>query len=238
MNANHLFNSLAKPGFVQSQLRDAVGHLRNLVTSDEYARAYRFAKPFTMSGDCRLRGLYDAVREVGQRGVAGDVVECGTARGGSAALLAKAILDSGVRRRLWVFDTFEGIPPPTLDDPDYEVAKDFTGAFRGSLEGVRGLIDRTGLADVTLVRGRFQDTLSDSAVRTIAVLHVDGDWYDSVKCCLDELFPLVSAGGIIQIDDYGHWEGARKAVDEFMKTWHLSPDLRVLDYTGRQFTKP
>ena len=75
-------------------------------------------------------------------------------------------------------------------------------------------------------------------MRAIAVLHLDGDWYDSVKVCLEHFYDRVSPGGIIQIDDYGHWQGARKAVDEFMATRHITVPLRYLDYTGRQLVKP
>src|SRR5207244_2320137 len=75
-------------------------------------------------------------------------------------------------------------------------------------------------------------------VSAIVVLHLDGDWYDSVKVCLAHLYDRVSPGGIIQIDDYGHWQGARKAVDEFMAARHITVPLRYLDYTGRQLVKP
>jgi (2Fe-2S) ferredoxin len=88
------------------------------------------------------------------------------------------------------------------------------------------------------VKGLFQDTVPRCDVGPIAVLHLDGDWYESVKVCLDHLYDRVSPGGVIQIDDYGHWEGARKAVDEFMVARRLTGPLRYLDYTGRQLIKP
>lgn len=142
-------------------------------------------------------------------------------------------------RTLWVFDTFEGIPPPTMDDPDHEIAKLYTGAFRGDLEEVQALFQSLGiLTQAKLIKGLFQDTMPRSEVGAIAVLHLDGDWYESVKVCLDHLYDRVSPGGVIQIDDYGHWEGARKAVDEFMQTREIRAPFRCLDYTGRQFVKP
>jgi len=173
------------------------------------------------------------------RHIPGDVVECGTARGGSAALMGLALKEAGAARTLWVFDTFEGIPAPTVADPDHEIATLYTGAFRGGLDEVQDLFRRLGILDrAKLVKGLFQDTVPRSDVRAIAVLHLDGDWYDSVKVCLEYLYDRVSPGGIIQIDDYGHWQGARKAVDEFMTARHITVPLRYLDYTGRQLIKP
>jgi hypothetical protein len=103
---------------------------------------------------------------------------------------------------------------------------------------VQDLFRRLDLLDnVELVPGRFEDTLPISRVQAIAVLHVDGDWYESVRVCLESLYDRVVAGGIVQIDDYGHWEGARRAVDEFFAKRGLSPVLSRIDYTGRQFTK-
>jgi predicted O-methyltransferase YrrM len=174
-----------------------------------------------------------------ERDIPGDVVECGTARGGSAALMGLTLERLGAPRTLWVFDTFEGIPPPTADDPDEEIARLYTGSFRGDRAEVEALFGRLGiLARTRLVKGLFQDTVPAAAVGAIAVLHLDGDWYESVKVCLDHLYDRVSPGGVIQIDDYGHWEGARKAVDEFMSRRAIAAPLRYVDYTGRQFVKP
>jgi hypothetical protein len=75
-------------------------------------------------------------------------------------------------------------------------------------------------------------------VSPIAVLHLDGDWHDSVWTCFEQLYHRVSPGGIIQIDDYGHWAGARKATDTFLGRHAPGVRLRYVDYTGRQMTKP
>jgi hypothetical protein len=191
-----------------------------------------------MSGDARLRGLYAAIQHVAEQQVPGAIVECGTARGGSAALLGLALKRFNERRPLWVFDTFEGMPPPTAADPDYELAAPYTGHFRGELAEVTSLFARLEiLENARLVKGRFEDTIPQADIAKIAVLHIDGDWYESVKVCLDQLYDRVSPGGVIQIDDYGHWEGARKAVDEFLLARHIPQALRYLDYTGRQLLK-
>lgn len=226
-------------GWVLSQTRDAwLGAWNRLVSQSEFALLYRAVRPFTMCGPARLQGLHRAVREVIVRQVPGSIVECGTARGGSAALMGLTLKQMGARRPLWVFDTFDGIPSPTPDDPDLEIGRLYTGQFRGDLEEVRELFGRLGiLGDAHLVRGLFQETLPVTDVASIAVLHLDGDWYESVKVCLDHLYDRVSSGGIIQIDDYGHWEGARKATDEFLQRRGIRTPLGRLDYSGRQLVK-
>lgn len=239
MDSRQLWKVLKTPGGATSQVRDVWAHFRNAFRQDSYARIYRTVRPYTMSGNARLHGLYEAVGSVARRGIDGDIVECGTARGGSAALLGLTMKEHRLDRLLWIFDTFEGIPPPTTADPDFEMAANYTGHFRGELPEVAGLLGRLGLLTQSrLVQGRFEDTLPTSEVRTISVLHIDGDWYHSVRTCLEHLFDRVSPGGIIQIDDYGHWEGARKAVDEFLVERRVREPLRYVDYTGRQLVKP
>jgi O-methyltransferase len=174
-----------------------------------------------------------------RRRIAGDLVECGAARGGSALLLTLAAARLGDARRTWVFDTFEGLPEPSAADPDFAEAKQYVGTCRGELHEVEALFASAGVRDrVTFVKGLFQDTLAERPVPRIAVLHLDGDWYDSVRVCLERLYDGVAPGGIIQIDDYGHWAGARKAVDEFFRRRGMPARLRYVDYTGRTFTKP
>ena len=149
-----------------------------------------------------------------------------------------ALERAGAERTLWAFDTFEGIPPATEADPDFAIARLYTGEFRGEQAEVEALLARLGVLERTrLVKGLFQDTVPTAPIGAIAVLHLDGDWYESVKVCLDHLYDRVSPGGVIQIDDYGHWEGARKAVDEFLAHRGLTPRLRWIDYTGRQWIK-
>ena len=111
------------------------------------------------------------------------------------------------------------------------------GSFAGLLEEVSQRLSETGFLDRTvLVKGLFQDTLLRPEVERIAVMHLDGDWYDSIKVCLDSLFERVSPGGIVQIDDYGTWAGTRKATDEFVENHRLK--LHYIDHAGRQIVKP
>jgi predicted O-methyltransferase YrrM len=233
------FRRLSSPRFVASILRNAALTAWAAVSPDEFSRLYRRIRQFTMVSNARLRALYHGIRRIEEDGIPGDVVECGMASGGSAALMALALRELGSSRRLWGFDSFEGMPEPTRDDPDFEVARAFVGSCRGDLEKVRQLFVGLGVSDhSTIVPGRFQDSLPAAGIREIALLHVDADWYESVRFCLEQLYPLVSPGGLIQIDDYGYWEGTRKAVDEFFGHLANPPELGVIDYAGRQASKP
>jgi O-methyltransferase len=206
----------------------------------EFSRLYRRVRKLTMCSNARLRGLHRAVRHVVAHSIPGDVVECGAARGGSAALMGLTLRQLGAdERTLWVFDTFEGLPPPSAEDPDYEIAAPYTGSCAGSFEEVTQAFRRLGIAEHSrLVKGLYEHTLAAAPVERIAVLHIDADWYLSVRCCLDSLYDKVVPGGVIQFDDYGWWQGARKAVDEFFAARSLAPGLLRLDYAGRQFIKP
>ena len=88
------------------------------------------------------------------------------------------------------------------------------------------------------MRGLFQKTLPTTEISKIALLHIDGDWYESVRACLENLYDKVTPGGFIQFDDYGYWKGARKAVDEFLENRHIEAPLRRVDYSGRVLLKP
>jgi O-methyltransferase len=211
----------------------------NLVSPAEFSSLYRQVRTHTMCSDARLRGLYEGLRYVVREGIPGDVVECGSALGGSAALMALTLRKLQAQRRIWLFDTFEGLPAPSSEDPDLEFASLFTGSCVGTIEEVRELFDRFGLAaEVTLVKGLFQETLPVTPISQICLLHIDGDWYESVRACLDHLYDQVVPRGVIQFDDYGYWKGARKAVDEFLEQRQIPAALQQLDYSGRFLIKP
>ena len=209
------------------------------IAPSEFASLYRQVRTHTMCSNARLRGLYRGVRYVVGREIPGDVVECGAARGGSAALMALTLRELKAQRSIWLFDTFEGLPAPTSQDPDFEIADLFTGTCVGTLDEVRALFNGLHAAEnVYFVKGLFQQTLPAAPMSEIALLHIDGDWYESVKVCLDSLYDKVVPGGVIQFDDYGYWKGARKAVDEFLEQRGINARLQRLDYSGRFLIKP
>jgi hypothetical protein len=189
----------------------------------------------------------EAVRYVERRGLTGDVVECGVWRGGSSMAMALELLRLGnTDRVLHLFDTFEGMPVPGDTDVDLEgisavqrLAEEdpATGLVwaKASQEDVRVNLHSTGypMAKVHLVRGKVEDTIPDQAPEQIAILRLDTDWYASTAHELAHLVPRVVRGGVLMIDDYGHWQGARKAVDEFLEGPGRHLFLHRIDYTGR-----
>ena len=170
----------------------------------------------------RLASLGQAVMWAEQNSFVGDLVECGCFRGGSAAMMGLCC----PKRRLWLFDSFEGLPPAS--EVDGRRAQQWTGACRSSEDEIRGFLEDEGLSRFKMVKGWFKDTLPPAKPEQIAVLHIDVDWYESTKSCLEGLYDRVVPGGVVQIDDYQSWPGARKAVDEFLET-HQPQEMRIVD---------
>jgi O-methyltransferase len=203
-----------------------------------------WVKPFTMTSPERLYGLHEACDYLLREDVPGDFVECGVWRGGSSMVMSLAL--AGVDgRRLWLYDTFEGMVAP--DERDGELANrqwvehQSLGKqwARSPLEEVQHNIALTGLpADrVNYVAGKVQDTIPATAPEQIALLRLDTDWYESTRHELEHLWDRLSWGGVLIIDDYGHYEGSRRATDEFFAARSSRPLLSRLDYTGRLAVK-
>lgn len=189
---------------------------------------------YTMLGSRRGRTLHRLAERVDRDGVPGAFVDCGVWNGGSTILMALGAGD----RELWAFDSFEGLPTPT--EVDGELSFEYIGACLGSEDRLREGIARYADADRLNIRaGWFQDTLAEAAseVGQVALLHCDGDWYESVRLTLDVFYPLVSAGGYVVIDDYGAWPGARHATDEYRREVGDRGRLRRIDHTGRYWRK-
>jgi len=228
-------------------LRRAIGSrwgwfLHGLPSVPRAAALFRVRRAtMTMSGRCR--SLWDQCQEVFRHHVPGSLVECGVWRGGSAAVMALAARSAGQDRALHLFDSFEGLPEPT--EIDEAKAIDYSGGRAGGklssidrckagLEEVRGfLFGQLGLdpARVHFHVGWFQDTLPADAptLGPIALLRLDGDWYESTAVCLEHLYPLLSPGGIIVLDDYFAWAGCKKATDEYRAKHGITAPLRQID---------
>lgn len=208
--------------------------------------------------------LYEQVVYCEKNNIEGDFVECGTWKGGAMGLMALANMQNSSRRRnLHLFDAFEEIcqPDELLDDPKLisEVKKQTKiKKFSDSLEPMKGIYDQYGGAG-TLVenkklleetihypaskihyhKGWFQDTVPVDAagIHSIAILRLDGDWYQSTKICLEHLFDRVVPGGVVIIDDYGYNIGCKNAVDEFLASRGLNPLLHYVNKITRYFIK-
>jgi O-methyltransferase len=199
---------------------------------------YRTVLPYTMIGLKRLRALDRLACRIDELGIPGDVVECGTCNGGSGALLARVACRSRYGRRVWLLDSFAGLPAPGRHDPP--TAARHTGLCRGSPECVRHVLRRVGVPDeaTTLVKGWFQDTLPSLPVGAIALLHVDADWYESVRTVLDHLYAKVAPGGFVVLDDYGYWEGCRRAWEDYCAEHALRVDMTWIDGNAAYLQKP
>ena len=207
--------------------------------------------PYTMTSPERILARCDAVDYVCQNKIAGDIVECGVWKGGSMAAVARTLRELGTTdRTLWMYDTFDGMSEPTENDVDLHgraadqmlAQADEANAeshdsiwCRCSLEKVKGTLKDTGYSESQLrfVKGKVEDTLPKESPDQIAILRLDTDWYESTRCELEILFPKLVPGGVLIIDDYGHWQGCRKAVDEHFSANNVRMFLHRVDYTGR-----
>lgn len=200
----------------------------------------RLARRYTMISPALLFRMYDIAQEADESGVEGAVVECGVWNGGSAALLAVAAMGRRGDRDIWLFDSFEGLPPPTERDPEAVRAGYFPGWNTGSESRVREIWRELRLPPgrLRILRGWFSETFPRAGVRSIAVLHIDCDWYESVKLCLERFYDSVRPGGVIFMNDYNVYSGANEAVHEFLAERGAPVQVRLLGKAGAWFSKP
>jgi O-methyltransferase len=221
--------------------------------TDEQIKLWRAVRDYTMTSPERVIGLQDAVRSVVTNAVPGALVECGVWRGGSSMVMALTLRELGETfRDIFLFDTFEGMVDAGPEDRSHagKSARDLLRKTRRStgkniwciatLDDVRANLVQTGYPPerLHLIPGKVEDTIPAEAPEQIALLRLDTDWYESTRHELLYLYERVSPGGLVIIDDYGHWEGARKATEEFVGTLRPRPILFRLDYTGRAMIKP
>jgi hypothetical protein len=209
--------------------------------------------PYTMTGVPRLQALIDAVRYVERRGVPGAFVECGVWRGGSVlAMISTLQATRGSDRAIWLYDTFEGMTEPTERDvsafeppalsvwreAEQKGVRPWSEVFGSDVfneDDVRRTVTATGYPSERLhfVRGPVEETIpGEIPDRPLALLRLDTDWYASTRHELEHLYPRLETGGVLIVDDYGHHDGCRQAVDEYFEG---QPPLMMtrIDYTGR-----
>jgi len=212
----------------------------------EFQQWLPVVRPYTFLSEARLLSLYRLTKEICLADVPGNFVECGTCKGGAAALIAATIARYSRRpRKVYAFDTFEGMPDPTEVDRANGVPANDTGFGAGTLgapieQNLNVVCRALGVESIVVpVKGLFNQTLpvTRGQIGDIALLHADGDWYESTIDIFHHLYGQVVAGGAIQIDDYGHWEGCRKAIDDLQTQWQVQFGLQPIDYTGVWFRK-
>jgi O-methyltransferase len=203
---------------------------------------------FTMTSPERIFGLIEAVKYISKFRVQGDVVECGVWKGGSMLTVADVLTKmNDSNRNLYLYDTFEGMSEPTEADVSYnnlsagellktneKTEENIYWAY-SALDAVKKTMALSTYPQnkIHFVKGKVEDTIPSTIPDKIALLRLDTDWYDSTKHELIHLFPRLVSGGVLIIDDYGFWKGARKAVDEYLSENNVQILLNRLDYTGR-----
>lgn len=215
--------------------------------ADKAVFDYVRSNGLSTSSDQRLFATIMACSYVVEKGIEGDFVECGVWRGGNSIIAADVFRSRTARKAVWLFDTFAGMTEPTAADVNFRgepadvkfgrsQQADHNEWCYAPLEEVQSNFQRHGLldADVRFVKGDVARTLLDpqGLPAKIAVLRLDTDWYESTKVELEVLYPRLSHGGVLIIDDYGHWGGARKAVDEYFDA-RTRPFLQYIDNTAR-----
>jgi hypothetical protein len=216
-----------------------------------------FVNERTMTGQLRLANLCEAVGYLTQRNIVGDFVECGVWRGGSVMAMAMKSKSLGnSERKIWLYDTFEGMTQPnekdfliensilanslTLDlKSNSKLDSDYIGGITAfaSLEDVTKGLSSSGypVKNFKIVKGDVSRTLLHCEVpEQISLLRLDTDFYESTKISLEILWPKLVQGGILILDDYDFWGGARQAVDEFFAS--DAPFMMRMD-TGRVVIK-
>lgn len=207
-------------------------------------------RPYTMTCTERLLALIDAVRYLCRNGLAGDIAECGVWRGGSMMAVALTLLSEGDdRRTLYLYDTFEGMPPPTRHDVNLhdtsaerlfeEHARQGGGWCKVGLAEVKRNLESTGYPPerIRYVAGKVEETIPQHLPGPLALLRLDTDWYESTRHELTHLYPLLVKHGVLILDDYGYWQGAKKATDEYFASRNQVPFLHRIDRSGRLLIK-
>jgi len=205
-------------------------------------------KPYTMTSPERVNAVIDAVQYVVKNEIDGAMVECGVWKGGSSMAMALTLKKLGVENReLYLYDTFSGMSAPGDNDitvtrvkaherfSKTKISKDASNWSVSPLEEVKENMFSTCYPKekIHFIQGKVEETIPKNLPTEISLLRLDTDWYESTKHELIHLFPLLKPNGVLIIDDYGCWKGARKAVDEYISDNNIQILLNRTDYTGR-----
>jgi len=228
------------------ELRRAPSHQPFPVDYDQATiEVCREVEHYTLTSHERVNALRQAVIYLVEADVEGAFIECGVWRGGSMLVIAKTLVGLGVTDRdLYLFDTFTAMPPPGNEDVDvsgrpavdyYEEAQAHPYFSYLPMERVRELLLSTGYPRerVHFIQGMVEQTIPTQAPEEIALCRLDTDWYGSTKHEMNHLFWRVPEGGVLIVDDYGHFLGAKQAVDEFIDAIGGGVLLNRIDYSGR-----
>ena len=225
---------------------DIVRHPRDF--SEQNIEIYDIVKPYTMTSPERVNALIEAVHYVVKNKIDGAMVECGVWKGGSIMAMALTLMRLDAENRdLYLYDTFSGMSAPSDADVSIHgkkahekfsktrISEDASDWCLSPLDEVKENVFSTGYPKekTYFIKGKVEDTIPKDIPKEIALLRLDTDWYESTKHELTHLFPLLKLNGVLIIDDYGGWKGARKAVDEYISDNNIRILLNRIDRTGR-----
>ena len=232
-------------------------HKKNTILDEFYRNELEIinsVKPYTYTTRERIFALIEAVRYVIKNNIPGDFVECGVWKGGSVMAMMKTLLEVASEREIYLFDTFAGMTKPTDKDkiikPSllggtpgrdprifFEETKinDFSSEWgNATVEEVKKNLSRINfdMNKIHFVVGRVEYTIPEKSPREISLLRLDTDWYESTRHELTHLFPRLSKGGIVLVDDYWAWKGSKLATDEYFKQKNITIFLKTTDPFG------
>jgi len=214
---------------------------------DLYSKVGTRKSKYTLTSMERCYSLYKAIQYITKGNILGDIVECGVWRGGSAMLAALTLIkNQQTHRKIYLYDTYEGMPEPTDKDIDihgvpyrllWKKEKEFLSV---SLDEVKKNIFSTGYPkeNIIFVKGMVQDTIPNTVPKQIALLRLDTDLYESTYHELFHLYPKTTSQGVIIIDDYGHFQGSQEATEKYLSQNPQKVLLHRIDYSCRVWIKP
>jgi len=224
---NKVLRAVLGPLHLELMQRKQSG-LDDYIESTHVART-RMEDAETMLGIKQLDQMQACITDVIKRNVPGDVLEAGVWRGGMTIFMRGVLKVMGERqRRVWVVDSFEGLPDPEASFDSFGWMK---GAMAVSLDQVRSSFARYGLLDeqVVFLKGFFNDTLQDAGISALSVLRVDADLYESTRDVLNHLYPKLSAGGYAIFDDYQNLKDCQRAIDEYRLQYRIEDPIVKID---------
>lgn len=218
---------------------------------EEFYALREKCKDFTMTSTERLYSVYKSVNYIVDNNIEGDIVECGVWKGGSSMMAALSLIKkSDTSRSLYLYDTYEGMSAPTEKDKNYlgeradkewEESKknDHNEWCYSSIDEVKSNLRTTNYpeANINFIKGMVEDTIPKNIPKKIAILRLDTDWYESTYHELKHLYPLLVPNGILILDDYGYWKGAREATDNYFKENNIKLLFNRIDSAGRLLIK-
>ena len=232
--------------FIESLLKNTPFTIREKVAGNKESRLNGKDWPAyadSMIGMKRMDNIDFCVSDTIKNNVPGDLIETGVWRGGSVILMRAILKDAGITdKTVWVADSFEGLPKP--DAEKYAADKNddhytLSAVLAISLEQVKYNFEKYGLLDeqVKFLKGWFKDTLPTAPITQLSVLRLDGDMYESTINAMDNLYPKLSKGGYIIVDDYSAVEGCKLAIHDYRDKYNITETITDIDGTGVYWKK-